>query len=432
MKRSIGYWILLMVLVSCTGNEVKVNRKSIYKSAKINLQNNFLIKPSVPDHLYDELIDFKYNKINSFGDKPGLIKFYKKLRKLQNGEDVKINIAHFGGSHVQAGQLTSAIRQQFDHFSPHSRGPRGFVFPSRLVKSNGPDYTKIEFSELWKSCKSSSNKDSCDWGMAGQIAITKSKINTIKTWAFDIDSVLYPFHSVRIYRKDIEEAFIINVINENCKIYSGERYIDVVFENLQDTLKLEILKKKQGNSSFELQGFLFGNKEEKGITYHDLGVNGAGIKSYLGCDLLEEQLADLQIDLVIIGLGLNDTYMPKDKFRPNELQHEYQQFIDLLLNLNPSISILLLTNNDHYYKQMSANHNSLFFSDMIDDLARVNSLSSWDLFRVMGGLNSIRKWEEQELAKPDLIHFTNKGYQLQANILFEAMMKDYKVFTKEE
>ena len=32
----------------------------------------------------------------------------------------------------------------------------------------------------------------------------------------------------------------------------------------------------------------------------------------------------------------------------------------------------------------------------------------WDLFSVMGGVNSIVKWEENGLAKSDKIHFTTK------------------------
>ena len=49
----------------------------------------------------------------------------------------------------------------------------------------------------------------------------------------------------------------------------------------------------------------------------------------------------------------------------------------------------------------------------------------WDLFDIMGGLGSMRKWEEAGLAKRDKIHFTEKGYELVGDLLFNALMDKY-------
>jgi lysophospholipase L1-like esterase len=41
----------------------------------------------------------------------------------------------------------------------------------------------------------------------------------------------------------------------------------------------------------------------------------------------------------------------------------------------------------------------------------------------MGGLESMAKWEQEELAKKDKIHFTNKGYALLGDLFFNALMR---------
>jgi hypothetical protein len=52
----------------------------------------------------------------------------------------------------------------------------------------------------------------------------------------------------------------------------------------------------------------------------------------------------------------------------------------------------------------------------------------WDLFEIMGGLNSVRTWEEHGLAKRDKIHFTKAGYILEADLFSNAFVRDFGDF----
>ena len=54
-----------------------------------------------------------------------------------------------------------------------------------------------------------------------------------------------------------------------------------------------------------------------------------------------------------------------------------------------------------------------------------NRKGLWDLFNIMGGLESMMRWEEEGLAKKDKIHFTNKGYTLIGDLFFNALMRFY-------
>ena len=58
-------------------------------------------------------------------------------------------------------------------------------------------------------------------------------------------------------------------------------------------------------------------------------------------------------------------------------------------------------------------------------LAKRHNGVVWDLFEIMGGFDSIRIWEAYDLARPDKIHFSREGYELQAQLLFSAIREAY-------
>lgn len=372
-------------------------------------------------------INYQINQIQSFSSKKGLASFYQKLDSMERGFDININIVHIGGSHVQAGRLTSAMRNYFDNLFINSKGERGFVFPSRIIKSNGPDYTKIEFSGDWKYSKSSIGNNHGDWGIAGQYAKLLTQKARIKTWAFDNDSINYKFDFCRLYRQDVNTNYSITIpVNYDVHNISINRnYIDIKYNELYDTLDFLLSSSDEPKLKFELQGFLFKNPT-KGISYHGAGVNGAGVKSYLRCKQLVNQLEDLTPNLVIIGLGLNDTYKENGAFDSNSFFQDYDKLIKIIKSKRPDVSILLMTNNDSYYKRKEVNTNSIDFNRVIEEIASKYQCSVWDLFGIMGGINSIKQWEDKGLAKPDLIHLTDKGYDLQAKLLFNALVSDYE------
>ncbi len=62
---------------------------------------------------------------------------------------------------------------------------------------------------------------------------------------------------------------------------------------------------------------------------------------------------------------------------------------------------------------------------LIVDYAEANGLAWWDLHEVMGGVGSMERWYEDELAREDRIHFTAEGYRLQGELLVAALLRAY-------
>ena len=67
------------------------------------------------------------------------------------------------------------------------------------------------------------------------------------------------------------------------------------------------------------------------------------------------------------------------------------------------------------------NLNLLFVKEAIITAAIENGCCVWDLHTLMGGEGSIRTWNGMGLTAPDLLHLNAKGYQLQGELLFEAL-----------
>jgi hypothetical protein len=76
-----------------------------------------------------------------------------------------------------------------------------------------------------------------------------------------------------------------------------------------------------------------------------------------------------------------------------------------------------------YEEGYRVNENGDNAREVFRALAEKHNGAVWDLFAIMGGLESMAKWEQEELAKKDKIHFTNKGYALLGDLFFNALMR---------
>ncbi len=136
----------------------------------------------------------------------------------------------------------------------------------------------------------------------------------------------------------------------------------------------------------------------------------------------------LNPDLAILSIGINDAY--ETTFSKEKFINNYDSLIQKILIANPTVSILFTTNNDSYYKRKYPNKNAFLVREAMGELSEKYNGVVWDMFGIMGGIDSIKKWEENGLAKSDKIHFTVKGYKLIGDLLFEAIINSYSEYIR--
>lgn len=416
--KNLGFWIPIAVLAILIfvkfGSRISEKKPESLNPAE-----------TIP---YYSFIQYDQNKLQFPGGSKSFNKFFAKLDSLTFFGEGKVNVLHIGGSHVQAGTLTNRMRENLFTLADGIKGERGFIFPFKMANTNNPRNYKVVFTGKWQGCRNAIKKNHCPWGLSGITATTYDTLTTAKVYAFDKDSVVYSFNRVRIYHLATPESF-------HAKLDSSMGVDSVWTDSLAgvttfqlnryyDTLFFKTVKTDSLQSYFVMQGIKL-ESGRSGLSYTAIGVNGAKVPSYLRCQYFEPQLETVVPDLVIFGIGINDAYMPEDRFSPEEYENNYRELISMFKKANPDVQFIFMTNNDSYYKRRYPNANALKVQMVMKKLATDYGAAYWDLFEIMGGLNSVKMWRYEGLAKRDLIHFTPAGYVLQADLLFKAIRNAY-------
>jgi hypothetical protein len=68
--------------------------------------------------------------------------------------------------------------------------------------------------------------------------------------------------------------------------------------------------------------------------------------------------------------------------------------------------------------------------NVIVNFAEKNGYPYWDLYNITGGKGSSLEWTKKGLLTRDKIHLTQRGYEYQGELLFEAIVKSYNQYLK--
>ena len=151
--------------------------------------------------------------------------------------------------------------------------------------------------------------------------------------------------------------------------------------------------------------------------------------------LLAEINAKQKYDLVIFQYGVNLL------FKPDETNFDYYErmigpaFRKLKLHFKDS-DFLLLSCSDRAFKydgnwQTASGIDALI--KLQSKLAYKYNMAFYNLYKSIGGNGTIVKWADSsyQMANKDYIHFNSRGARKVGNLLFNALINDYKKFEKQ-
>ena len=90
------------------------------------------------------------------------------------------------------------------------------------------------------------------------------------------------------------------------------------------------------------------------------------------------------------------------------------------------ILIIFTTNNDSYLYRRYVNKNGEKVQQSMFKMSKKYQTGVWDMFSVMGGLNSVVLWQNNGLAQRDKVHFTRRGYLTLGDLFFNALMNSFE------
>jgi len=199
----------------------------------------------------------------------------------------------------------------------------------------------------------------------------------------------------------------------------------IYFTDPIDEMDLQFSRITSESLELEIYGFQFMN-EYPGVSYTSIGVNGAGLYTYLDNKNFEEQLKQYPPDFFAFSVGTNDGNVPYDKFDPQVYKNNLEKMMLKVLRANPKCAILLTVPNDSYYHRKYLNRNIAREREVIEELAEKYKIPVWDLYGIMGELGSSKTWNRKGLMQSDLVHFTSMGYHLKGELMIDAFLKYFE------
>ena len=383
------------------------------------------VKRDIPDYSF---VNLDRNALIYPGDSLAMERFFDKMDTLLFTGKGNVSIMHIGGSHVQAGVFSQAMRDNLLNLFPGITAGRGMVFP--FMKTNTPFSYSIYRTGEWDYCRNAVAFNT-RLGLAGASVttsdpdasfsiVTREKRQTELSPTFD-------FNFVKIIGYGDNDS-IKPVVHYNYDTIYGtfsekEGSFTFLLPDYTDSLYVDF---NQVPGTFTVTGVYLDNGMP-GITYHGIGINGAKVSSYLSCEDLERDLKLVHPDLVIFGIGINDA--AADTFSKEKFKSDYTALIDIIHKVSPDCALLFVTNNDSYKKvsrrKYEVNKNGLLAEQAFLELGEQHNAAVWDFFDIMGGLKSMAKWEKDGFAQKDKVHFTSAGYTLIGDLLFNALMDRY-------
>jgi lysophospholipase L1-like esterase len=388
--------------------------------------NNYLIQPTEP--VKYSCVRYDLNVISPETDK-SLYRFYQKLDNYLAHPKGKINILHIGDSHIQADYLTGTTRQLLQN--TFGNGGRGFIFPYRIAESNNPHNLDTYWDGVWKYHKSVFSSDNGNYGLAGISVSTADSNASLFINPNKLRDMNYEFNKIRLFYLEQEQNFgiVFNDGGSMAFLYDEQPIApgisDIFFDNAKDSIWMSFEKSFQFQTTFQLFGMSLEN-EYPGILYHAAGLNGAKASTFLRSQFLESQMQALKPDLVILSFGTNDGYMSRNKFCEECFRDSYRNLLLKVKTINPDASILITTPNDNFIRARQHNGNTKKMVEVLYQLAEEYDAAIWDLYKVMGGDYSMRFWQREGLTQKDLVHFSPKGYVLQGQLLYDALMLGFE------
>lgn len=373
-------------------------------------------------------VDFSKNNFEFYTkNSPNFEHLYNQMDSMIRFKDRKLNFYHIGGSHIQADIYTNDVRMFLQTNYNQVSGERGWAFPLNLTRSNNPGNYRFTSSNNWNGVRVVGSRDkTIEFGTLGATLTTSDSVVEIH---FEHRTTISKpgFNKIRIFHNKGDLPFSLNfgsdeILVLDCIQNPEIGYTEITFCDKLDSMNLQFVREISSVIELEIYGFQFLN-DDPGISYNSIGINGAGIYSYLDCARYEEQLKTYPPDFFAFSVGTNDGNVPYDKFDPQVYKRNLEKMMKIALNANPKCALLLTVPNDSYYRRKYLNRNIARERDVIIELAKEYEMAVWDLYGVMGELGSSKTWQRNGLMQSDYVHFTSEGYHFKGDLFIDGILK---------
>lgn len=353
--------------------------------------------------------------------------FFAELEDAENG---RVNIVHYGDSQLEEDRITSRFRENLqERFGGGGVGilPAKTYYTIResVASSRALPYRMVYGDESLRAGHSR-------YGPMGQFTETDSLLIVSVRPARNVDSPSNRFNRISIYTSGGMSASCKGVRKS---IPAGLAMNCTSFELPDSTTKATV--------SISGSGSVYGISlyDYHGVTVDNIPMRGCSgtIFTAINSSQLRDYYQDSNTRLIILQYGGNAVPYIKGGKAISNYCNSIRKQIAYLHEQAPGASIVFIGPSDMATSINGKRQTYPHLPAYIDSLkAGVNEAGAayWDMYSAMGGEGSMVSWVNAQppLAGPDYIHFTRLGANKAADILTDALMLyyDYYKLRKDE
>lgn len=462
-------------------------KKTFYIGLIFLLFGKTVFAQSSENNVFSEPVLDSISSINTILNPEVLTPFFKQLQNLETTKQGKIRMVQVGDSHIQADFSTNIIKDIFQQ--KFGNGGLGFVFPHRLVKTNGTSKVNFKSNAAFSSSRNVRPADENSIGISGYTISTNNKNAVIEV---DIKEEQDFANTIKIITPNNSPFFNIGLSNEtkialekqtiqakNHKVKKGEtlssisrKYgVPVDFIKKQNALKsnnlaigktLKVGEEKQIENEVSKPNFDMVTlaQSNQSVVYHS---PKAIDKFYL---IADESTSDYKLSGLLLennqsgitfsGIGVNGAklsdYNQFDLFfeqmqvlEPNLIivslgtnesfnrlaASDYianlEVFVSKMKKTNPNTAILVTTSPPSTLHKRYENTYIAEYSKAIIEFANINkNIAVFDLYQAFGGENGVKQNKQKNFLAKDEVHYTKTGYEAQGQMLADALLNAYQ------
>lgn len=358
--------------------------------------------------------------------------FFYKLANVAKNHD-KIHILHYGDSQIEGDRMTAYIRQRIQNqFGGNGPGliPSMNVYVTNTFKQN---YS----SNFYRyTCFGGEKLASKKYGVMG--AASRFKTDSINNEAWieiepsnKAQSRARSYNQVKLFYTECKSKCKVKVYHNNLLVLDDSLIADGNYHMLPLQFSDKVGKLKFVFSSKESPTFCgFSLEGDNGVQVDNIGMRGCSGTFFntLERNTLKNMLNDLNSELIILQFGGNSVPYFKDSVGVRRYAKFFQSQIKTIKQINPSAAIIVIGPSDMSKLADGIYETYSFLPYCVTQMKKAaanEGAGYWDLYKAMGGKNSMPSWVESGLAGRDYIHFTNKGASIASQLFYDALELEF-------
>jgi len=385
----------------------------------------------------DSLISSVFRLQFAPGQKTLLDPFFRKLDELRAGTIRRTRIIHFGDSQIENDRMTSLIRYRLQqHFGGSGTGliPAIPLYAGHLAFEQEQSGRWLRYTFFGKRDTSIMHNRYGVMGAFASVPIAGEELPSLH-FRFNTERRTGRCNRIRVFLHScVMDASLILQVNDSIRVTLSSLHdgYNVAELNAGTRVKeLSIL------ADFPEGGRIYGISFEtdRGLQVDNIAMRGSAglLFSKLDREQLQAMMEDLSPGLLLLQFGGNVVPYLEDA---DYYRRAFARELRFIRGLCPGVPVIVIGPSDMSIKQrgrFKTYPNIEPIRDALKTAALESGYAFWDLYEAMGGYNSMPSFVEADppLASSDYVHFTPRGANLVAEMLYNALMLEYRKYSSE-